>query len=82
MEWVNVQLMLVIYIVRYWHMESIDSVQAFPKAPINMNIYMQPQKLPSNFKRPDFPMFTDHFLNVYKIIVNIYGLMDSVKKMV
>jgi len=55
-------------------MESIDPVLAFPQAPIKTDIYMKPPKVP-----PDLPSFADRFLNVYKLLKNLYGLKDTGK---
>lgn len=60
-------------------MESIDFVLAYPQAPIKTDIYMKPPKGPSDFSIPDLPTFSDCFLNVYKLLQNLYGLKDAGK---
>ena len=71
--------MIVLAILNDWHMESIDFVLAFPQAPIKTDIYMRPPKVPSGFSIPDLPAFSDRFLNVYKLLKNLYGLKDAGK---
>jgi hypothetical protein len=60
-----------------WHMQSIDFVLAFPQAPIKMDIYMKPPKVPQKFDIPDIPSFSDRFTKVYKLLRNLYGLKDA-----
>ena len=55
-------------------MESIDFVLTFLQAPIKTDICMRPPKVPSGFSIPNLPMFSDRFLNVYKLLKNLYGL--------
>ena len=78
-SWSTVRLMIVFAILNDWHMESIDFVLAFPQATIKTDIYMRPPKVPSGFSIPDLPMFSDCFLNVYKLLKNLYGLKDAGK---
>ena len=66
-------------ILNDWHMESIDFVLAFPQAPLKTDIYMRPPKVQSGFSIPDLPTFSDRFLNVYKLLKNLYGLKDAGK---
>ena len=40
---------------------------------------MRPPKVPSGFSIPDLPTFSDRFLNVYKLLKNLYGLKDAGK---
>ena len=60
-------------------MESIDFVLAFPQDPIKTDIYMRPPKAPSGFFIPDLPAFSDRFLSVCKLLMNLYGLKDAGK---
>ena len=76
-SWSTVRLMIVFAILIGWHMESIDFVFAFSQAPIKTDIYMRPPKVPSSFFIPDLPTFSDRFLSVYKLLMNLYGLKDS-----
>ena len=78
-SWSTVRLMIVFAILNDWHMESIDFVLAFLQAPIKTDIYMRPLKVPSGFSIPDLPTFSDRFLNVYKLLKNLYGLKDDGK---
>ena len=41
------------------------------------DIYMKPPKVPSDFRISDLPNFADRFLNVYKLLKNLYGLKDG-----
>jgi hypothetical protein len=40
---------------------------------------MNPPKVPRGFDIPDLPTFADRFLNVYKLLRNLYGLKDAGK---
>ena len=40
---------------------------------------MRPPKVPSGFSIPNLPTFSDRFLNVYKLLKNLYGLKDAGK---
>ena len=78
-SWSAVRLVMVIALINNWHMRSIDFVLAFPQANIKTDIYMQPPKVPPDFKIPDLPSFSDRFLKVYKLLKNLYGLKDAGK---
>ena len=66
--------MIVFAILNNLHMESINFVLAFPQAPIKTNIYMRPPKVPLGFSIPDLPAFSDRFVRVYKLLMNLYSL--------
>jgi hypothetical protein len=76
-SWSTVRLMIVFALLNNWHMQSIDFVLAFPQAPVKNDIYMKPPKVPPDFLIPDLPNFADRFLNVYKLLKNLYGLKDA-----
>ena len=78
-SWSKVQLMIVFAILNNWHMESINFVLAFPQAPIKTYIYMIPTKVPSGLSIPYLPAFSDRFIIVYKLLMNLYVLKDSGK---
>ena len=78
-SWSTVRLIIVFALINNWYMESIDFVLAFPQAPIKTDIYMKPPKVPPDFRIPDLPNFVDRFLNVYKLLKNLYGLKDAGK---
>ena len=40
---------------------------------------MRPPKVQSGFFIPDLPAFSDLFLSVYKLLMNLYGLKDAGK---
>ena len=62
-----------------WHIRSVDFVLAFPQAKIKTDIYTRSPKVPSNLSIPDLPSFTVRFINVYKLLQNVYGLKDTGK---
>ena len=78
-SWSTVRLMIMFAILNDWHMESINFVLAFPQAPIKTDIYMRPPNIPSGFFIPDLPAFSDRFLSVYKLLMNLYGIKDAGK---
>jgi hypothetical protein len=78
-SWNTVRIMIVMALLNEWHMQSIDFVLAFPQAPVKTDICMIPPKVPRGFDIPDLPTFADHFLNVYKLLCNLYGLKDAGK---
>ena len=42
-----------------------------------MDIFMNPPKVPPNFKIPDLPRPSDRITKCYKLIKNLYGLKDA-----
>ena len=78
-SWSTVRLAIIFALINNWHIESIDFVLAYPQAPVNTDIYMNPPKVPTGFNISDLPNFTDRFTNVYKLLKNLYGLKDAGK---
>lgn len=78
-SWGTVRLVLILALINEWHMRSVDFILAFPQAPVKTDIFMKPPKVPPDFIIPDLPKFADRFLNVYKLIKNLYGLKDAGK---
>ena len=76
-SWQTIRLIFTLAIVNNWHIKSIDFVVTFPQADVKTDIYMRPPKVPSNFRIPDLPAFTDRFTHVYKLLKNLYGLKDA-----
>ena len=70
---------LVMSQIKNLHMQYIEFISAFLKLPIKTDIYIKPSKLPTEFEIPDLPNFTDHYIYVYKLINNLYGLKDAIK---
>ena len=65
--------------INNFHTKHIEFILSSPISPIKTDIYMKPPKLPTEFEIPDLPNFTDHFIYVYKLINNLYGLKDNIK---
>ena len=63
-------------IVNGCHIRSIDFVLAFPQADVKTDIYMKPPTVPMNFKISDLPLPGDRYINIYKLIKNLYGIKD------
>jgi len=78
-SWGTVRLVLVLALINNWHMQSVDFILAFPQAPVKTDIFMKPPKVPPDFIISDLPKYADRFLNVYKLIKNLYGLKDAGK---
>ena len=76
-SWQTIRLIFILAIVNDWHIQSIDFVLAFPQADVKTDIYMQPPKVPFDFKIPDLPQLSDRFNKAYKLIKNLYGLKDA-----
>lgn len=77
--WSTVRLMITMALINDWHMRSIDFVLAFPQAPVKTDIFMQPPKVPQNFKIPDLPRPSDRVTKCYQLVKNLYGLKDAGK---
>ena len=60
-SWQTIRLIFILAIVNDWHIQSIDFVLAFPQADVKTDIYMQPPKVPFDFKIPDLPQLSDRF---------------------
>lgn len=75
-SWNTLHLMTVFALLNNWHMASIDFVLAYPQAPIKTDICMKPLKVPNDFIIPDLPNLADRFMNVYRLLKNLYGLKD------
>ena len=41
---------------------------------------MKPPKVPKDFKIIDLPNSKNRFINIYKLVKNLYGLKGAVKK--
>ena len=78
-SWSTVRLIIVFALLNNWHMQSIDFVLAYPQAPIKTDIYLKPPRTPPGFIIPDLQRPGDRFLNVYKLLQNLYGLKDAGK---
>ena len=76
-SWQTVRLVFILAIINNWHIRSIDFVLAFPQASVKTDIFMRPPSVPTNFKIPDLPLFSDRFTKVYKLLKNLYGLKDA-----
>jgi hypothetical protein len=44
-SWNTVRILIVMALLNGWHMRSIDSVLAFPQAPVKTDIYLNPPKV-------------------------------------
>ena len=76
-SWNTVHLMVIMALIMDWHIQSIDFVLAFPQAPVAVDTYMRPPKVPSGFKIPDLPNVSDQFNKVYKLLRNLYRLKNA-----
>ena len=57
--WSSVRLMITMALINGWHVQLIDFVLPFPQAPVKTDIFMQPPKVPHEFKIPDLPKPSD-----------------------
>ena len=76
-SWQTIRLVFTLAIVNNWYIHSIDFIMAFPQATVKTDIFMQPPRVPHDFKIPDLPSFTDRFTHAYKLLKNLYGLKDA-----
>ena len=72
--------MLAMSLINNCHIQSIYFVLSFPQAPLKTDIYIKPPKLTKAFEIPDLPNFTDHFIYVYNLVNNLYGVKDAEKR--
>ena len=59
------------------HMQSIDLFLTFSQAPINVNIYMRPHKVPRGFKIPVLQHLSELFTKLCMLVKNKYGTKYS-----
>ena len=78
-SWQTIRLVLILALIKNWHIRAVDFVMTCPQADIKTDIYMKPPTVPNNFIIPDLPQLSDRFTHVYELIKNLYGLKDAGK---
>ena len=78
-SWQKIMMIFTLSIVNDLHIRSIGFVMDFPQADIKTDIDMKPPTVPAGFHIPYLPQPLNRFKYVYKLIKNIYGLMDAVR---